>query len=368
MKRAVLLLAFFIVIGAQSVLAADLQLLPENIRFSRSDFLEGAITRIYANIVNTSGHDLRGVVRFFDGSAQIRGDQPVSALAGKDDAVFVDWFPVAGEHLIKVTLIAYDAKDDNPTNNTVEKNIRVLADTDRDGMPNSEDIDDDNDGAQDNDDAFPLNKAEQKDSDGDTIGNNQDDDDDNDGVKDADDTFPLDANESKDADKDGVGDYQDLYPADPTQTRDYDKDGISDERDPDADNDGKPKSADTNDTNLSPVIVITTLGKMPDRITAPGEEVTFETSKSFDPDSGQIKGTEWTIDNVLISGDTLKHSFPAPGIKRIAVNVTDDKGETTKKTFNVYVAPRYFPWAVITIFLLIGTLATYKIFTYTKAR
>lgn len=67
------------------------------------------------------------------------------------------------------------------------------ADTDGDGLTNYFDLDDDNDGVEDVNDAFPLNAAESADTDVDGIGNNADWDDDNDGVPDTVDAAPLDA-------------------------------------------------------------------------------------------------------------------------------------------------------------------------------
>ena len=52
------------------------------------------------------------------------------------------------------------------------------------------DLDDDNDGFNDTEDAFPLNSAEWDDLDGDGIGSNEDSDDDGDGVLDLNDAFP----------------------------------------------------------------------------------------------------------------------------------------------------------------------------------
>jgi len=73
--------------------------------------------------------------------------------------------------------------------------IISIADTDGDGISNIEDIDDDDDGVVDGNDAFPLDQAETLDTDNDGIGNNADDDDDGDGVTDTqealDDTDPL---------------------------------------------------------------------------------------------------------------------------------------------------------------------------------
>jgi len=67
-----------------------------------------------------------------------------------------------------------------------------FGDTDQDGNPDASDRDDDNDGVDDIDDAFPRNNAEWLDSDGDGIGNNSDTDDDGDGIADNDDLSPND--------------------------------------------------------------------------------------------------------------------------------------------------------------------------------
>lgn len=86
----------------------------------------------------------------------------------------------------------------------------TIIDTDGDGIPNNDDPDDDNDGVQDVDDAFPLDPNESLDTDNDGIGNNADLDDDGDGILDIDDLFPLDDTETVDFDGDGIGDNADL--------------------------------------------------------------------------------------------------------------------------------------------------------------
>ena len=89
-----------------------------------------------------------------------------------------------------------------------------IADFDNDGIADSVDTDDDNDGVPDINDAFPFDASESVDTDGDGIGNNADEDDDNDGVIDSEDAFPLDPNESVDSDSDGTGDNADFYAQD----------------------------------------------------------------------------------------------------------------------------------------------------------
>ena len=94
-----------------------------------------------------------------------------------------------------------------------------LTDTDGDGYPNdcnqdcldigmTSDLDDDNDGIGDLDDAFPLDINESLDTDGDGKGNNTDDDIDGDGTLNADDAFPLDPQEDTDANNNGLGDNE----------------------------------------------------------------------------------------------------------------------------------------------------------------
>ncbi|MCF6244092.1 MAG: DUF5011 domain-containing protein, partial [Sulfurovum sp.] len=70
-----------------------------------------------------------------------------------------------------------------------------MIDTDKDGIPDIQDNDDDNDGTLDSNDAFPLDKTEQTDTDNDGIGNNADKDDDNNGIPDTkeEDWFTYDA-------------------------------------------------------------------------------------------------------------------------------------------------------------------------------
>ena len=80
------------------------------------------------------------------------------------------------------------------------------ADFDNDGIPDSSDPDDDNDGMNDEDDAFPYDASETTDTDGDGIGDNSDADDDGDGVADEVDNCPYDDNEDQaDDDNDGIG-------------------------------------------------------------------------------------------------------------------------------------------------------------------
>jgi Ca2+-binding RTX toxin-like protein len=110
---------------------------------------------------------------------------------------------------------------DNPSRTNVQAVLE--SDGDDDGIQDSADTDFDNDGAPNDQDAFPNNANEAVDTDGDGTGNNADTDDDNDGVPDGQDPFPLNANEGTDTDGDGTGDNADT---------DDDNDGILDADEP----------------------------------------------------------------------------------------------------------------------------------------
>ena len=97
------------------------------------------------------------------------------------------------------------------------------SDADGDGIPNVEDLDDDNDGALDFIDALPLDSRDWLDRDRDGVG---------------------DAND-RDADGDGVDNALDPFPQDPLEWSDADGDGIGDTLDADDDNDGLPDVEDS---------------------------------------------------------------------------------------------------------------------------
>lgn len=389
------------VFGATST--NDLKISNANVRLSTMNLLEGQRVRIYATVENTGTRDLLGYVRFFDGQTQIGGDQPISVVAAKDDTVFIDWTPVPGDHDITVRIVPFDKTGDIPSNNDATKEVTVLSDTDRDGVANDSDSDDDNDGINDQEDQFPLDKNEHVDTDGDGQGDNKDADDDNDNTPDATDQVPHDASETIDTDKDGIGNNQDsdddndglldleelqkgtdplkydtdgggvndkddAFPLDPKYSKDSDRDGIADELDQDADNDGIPKTADINDSNQGPEINITADGqKSARKIVYPDEIVTFDTGTSFDLD-GKIASISWKVENQELKGQQIKTTFRTVGQKTVAVTVTDDKGESREKIFTVYVVPQATPWYATGFFVLILALAIWIVLFYSRRR
>ncbi len=395
------LMAFGLSFG--NVLAADFPgdlFLPQNhVRFSNDNFLEGKQVRIYVTVVNNGVRDLKGAVRTEVNGTGTGSDQPISALLGGTDSIFIDWTPTsAGDKKVKITVMPWEKEGDNPGNNTVVKEITVLADTDRDGVANSIDSDDDGDGVPDGEDKFPLDRSESVDTDGDNIGDNRDDDDDNDGVKDVDDPFPLDKEESADTDGDnigdnadddddgdglkddqeknqgtdslnpdtdgdGVNDADDAFPVDESEQSDYDRDGIGDNIDDDDDGDGVKDVDDSHPKNKGPVLkpdwfdVEATVGEelalhMPDAFDEDGEIVTYQWINA-NGNEGAKKADPYVYDV----------KFDQPGEYEAMVKVIDDKGESRLAKFKISVFESNATlW--ISLFLVLLLLALIVAFKY----
>ena len=138
--------------------------------------------------------------------------------------------------------------------NSVLSHQFIFIDTGSSG--NNSDLDDDDDGVNNSEDAFPLDPNEWDDTDNDGIGDNSDGDDDDDGYTDQVEGWcgsdPLDINSvptdsdgdgecdamDADGDNDGVDDGDDAFPNDSTEWVDTDMDGWGDNADYDDDGDG----------------------------------------------------------------------------------------------------------------------------------
>ncbi|MBD3361013.1 PKD domain-containing protein [Candidatus Peregrinibacteria bacterium] len=397
-KVLVLLSLFTITIPAFAY-SGDISINTENIRFSSNNFIEGQAVRIYATATNHSNKDLLGVARFFDNGNQIGGDQAISIFAGKTDDIFVDWVSSFGSHKIAVKIYPWEPEIDNPNNNWITTEIFAVQDTDRDGIPNKTDNDDDGDNVPDKEDDFPLNSSEQYDTDGDGIGNNKDNDDDNDGVPDEFDDLPLDPNETIDTDKDGIGNIADLdddgdgltdteeenmktdplnpdsdgdgindkndaFPLNPEEWIDTDKDNIGNNADTDDDNDGIPDIEDEYPLNKGPIV------KLNDQTPIIGllEKYTFDASGSYD-DDGEIVSYLWEIDGQTTKeGHSASHIFRSTGKHEILLTVTDDHGESKKINLQANVLNlRLYKQLIISILaIFLALLIYFKYIAVTK--
>jgi hypothetical protein len=133
-------------------------------------------------------------------------------------------------------------------------------------------VDSDQDGSEDQFDAFPYNPFEFRDTDGDGLGDTCDPDADNDGTPDVRDAFPTDDRETTDTDGDGIGDNSDTdddgdgvpdtddaFPKNPLEYLDTDGDGIGDGMDADADGNGVDDLLDWQDEVGSELVNVTAL-------------------------------------------------------------------------------------------------------------
>ena len=185
-------------------------------------------------------------------------------------------------------------------------------------FPNHTELDSDEDGVVDSEDAFRFDNAEILDSDNDGLGNNTDTDDDNDGVADEVDVFPLDSSESADTDFDGVGDNADVFPNDASETTDSDLDGIGDN----ADNCVSVANADQLDTDGD------TLGNACDRdddndtVLDGDDAFPLDATESMDTDSDGIGNNTDTDDD----GDGVNDNLDTFPLDQTETTDTDSDG------------------------------------------
>ena len=397
--------AFASFVSSGLAASGDLALSASNVWFSTDSYLEGSTIRIWASAQNNSPNDLLGNVRFSVSGQVIDADQPISALAGKTDEVFVDWVPgTYGTFTLTIQVIPWDATSDNPDNNTVQKEVTVYQDTDRDGIPNGSDPDKDGDGVPNEEDAFPITHSESKDSDGDGQGNNADLDDDNDGTPDTEDQLPEDSRYTKDqdgdsladevdedldgdgllnedetdlgtnaaapdTDEDGSLDSQDVFPIDPSEWQDTDEDTVGDNSDSDIDGDEIANEVDIAPYNPAPSADI----EQDVFIAGVGEEIIFDGSASQD-DSGinqfvWLFGSSDEEDVNLASsaeGPRVSHIFTTKGLQTATLTVYDENGQSDTLEIKVRVFDYGFLMKAALFALLLLLLAFYLIYRYTR--
>ena len=176
-------------------------------------------------------------------------DNPVEGLAVTLDVpsdAKAYWYCPENADVLRVVDVSAGTRTFEAPKFTVDIALLITPDgppdIDKDGVPNNDDPDDDNDGVTDATDAFPLDPAEWADKDGDWIGDNLDADDDGDGVADDDNNNGIPDCDELDLDGDGVDRAKsvpwDAFPLDPKEWRDTDGDGTGDNADTDDDGDG----------------------------------------------------------------------------------------------------------------------------------
>jgi hypothetical protein len=123
--------------------------------YSQEKIFSGDVVRIYVAIRNNTGSDLSGTVEFFDGDIRIER-KSVQALDGRIIESWADWKPTYGTHTLSANLartelhkVGSSTQAVEVTSALAEDSIFVDHDTDKDGVGNEDDTDDDADGISD---------------------------------------------------------------------------------------------------------------------------------------------------------------------------------------------------------------------------
>jgi len=193
----------------------DLGIRPEDIVITPppSQLTAGQNARIYATVHNFGERDAKGLVAFYQGPILLGEPQPVSVRAqGFADEVFMDFIVPDGPFNILAKLQAIrlsnapgsasaNSSDENSSNNeAVTPLIAPRPDQDKDSI--SDDLDN----------CGSIPNSSQLDTDNDRVGDECDPDDDNDGLADIDETARGTNPKNPDTDNDGVSDAKDRRP------------------------------------------------------------------------------------------------------------------------------------------------------------
>jgi hypothetical protein len=183
----------------------DLQIIQDDIRFSKSPLIAGDQVRIYATVRNVGNEDVTGYVSFYQGATLIGSSQVISLLTGGNpEEVYVDFVVPSSEFNIRAQVEGTEPVDTVQDNNvTITQRLEPVFDDDRDGIEN------------DLDNCVTVSNSDQKNADGDTQGDVCDDDDDNDGLSDDVEAEAGTSAIQRDSDGDGADDQTDVFPLDP---------------------------------------------------------------------------------------------------------------------------------------------------------
>lgn len=175
MKKISLLLLILALVGLRpltvSAAAADAFIAPSGFYVLPPEPVEGQTARIYARVDLRTADDVQGVVTFFVDGNQVGSPQYISIVRGRSDEVFVDWLATHGGHFdFKAVVTLTSNKEENLRDNAVAmKDLFVDYDTDGDKVSNRADIDDDNDGVNDKEEAKIGSDPVKTDTDGDGL-------------------------------------------------------------------------------------------------------------------------------------------------------------------------------------------------------
>ena len=128
----------------------------QGVWYSKTPFFAGETIRMYTAIQNNSGFDIQGTVEFLVNGIAV-GESSFSAINGRIIEVWNDWRVTQGNHSVGATMKEVFrveiGKDPEPislgTGVLATNQVFVDEDTDKDGIGNLIDPDDDNDSLSD---------------------------------------------------------------------------------------------------------------------------------------------------------------------------------------------------------------------------
>ena len=154
-----LLLCFlvFLPLRAQGALLSNAGFLQGGIWYSKDPFFAGETVRVYAALFNSSSEDIAGTVEFLDNKRSLGMSDFFVERGGKFSQVWVDWNVTEGEHTVEALITKASLVRVGSSSVPVElgqkaaqQSVRkVELDTDGDGIGNTQDTDDDQDGLSD---------------------------------------------------------------------------------------------------------------------------------------------------------------------------------------------------------------------------
>ncbi|MEK7131006.1 MAG: hypothetical protein AAB924_01410 [Patescibacteria group bacterium] len=165
MKKSIFILSLFFCVfyfaQANQEPIKNAGFVPSNIWYSKTPFFDGESIRIYTILFNGSSYDMNGAVEFLD---KANGDQKVVGKVdfsipsgGRIRDIWIDWKATEGKHIITARIINSSISLADGTRQIVaienaetgKSEVLTDFDTDADGVGNTIDADDDNDGVPD---------------------------------------------------------------------------------------------------------------------------------------------------------------------------------------------------------------------------
>lgn len=174
-KILIFILLPLLFVAGNSLAKTDLSLSVTDISFSKEQPLSGEKIRVFARVFNLGDEDAYGFVVFTVDGSSVSEPQAISVKADTYDDVFIDWVFEKGNHAVGAEIVGAHPSDAELSNNKATRENYFVDASNHDA---------DGDGVIDSQDAFPSDKTEWQDSDRDGVGDNADTDDDNDNLSD----------------------------------------------------------------------------------------------------------------------------------------------------------------------------------------